>query len=177
VAESSPALADDVSQDDALNAFARFAARAVDTLAIATFAGMFGCVVAQVVFRYFLASPLTWSDELARYLFVWCAFLGWIVAARRHTHLGVDVVATRLPARGAAALRLVGALAAIAFAAVLAFYGTRVAARNLDVETTALFFTMGVVYAIVPAAAIAVGLHAVADASRALATLTGPSAP
>ena len=159
-----------------MTALSRLAMRAVDTLAIATFAGMFACVIAQVVFRYFLGNPLTWSDELARYLFIWCAFLGWIVAARRRTHLGVDVVATRLPPRGAAALRLAGALAAIAFAAVLAFYGVRVAARNLDVETTTLFFTMGVVYAIVPLAATAVALHAAVDAARAIAALAGRAA-
>jgi len=157
--------------DRTMTALARFAARAVDTLAIATFSAMFACVIAQVVFRYFLGSPLTWSDELARYLFVWCAFLGWIVAARRRTHLGVDIFVTRVPPRGAAALRLVGALAAIVFAGVLAFYGVRVASRNLDVDTTALFFTIGGVYAIVPVAAIAVALHAIADAGRALAAL------
>jgi len=54
---------------------AAIAARVTDALAIAFFVAMFACVLAQVVFRYFLGSPLTWSDELARYLFVWCAFL------------------------------------------------------------------------------------------------------
>ena len=41
---------------------------------------MFLCVFAQVVLRYGFDSPLVWSDELARYLFVWCAFLGWVIA-------------------------------------------------------------------------------------------------
>jgi len=159
-----------------MTALCRLATRAVDVLAIATFAGMFACVIAQVVFRYFLASPLTWSDELARYLFIWCAFLGWIVAARRRTHLGVDILVTRLPTRGAAALRLAGAVAAIAFAGVLAFYGVRVIARNLDVDTTTLFFTMGFVYAIVPVAALAVALHALVDAHRAIGALAGKAA-
>ena len=62
---------------------AGIAARAIDALAIALFTAMFGCVIAQVFFRYFLGSPLTWSDELGRYLLVWCSFLGWIIAARR----------------------------------------------------------------------------------------------
>ena len=38
---------------------------------------------AQVVLRYGFNDPLTWSDELARYLFIWCSFLGWIIASRR----------------------------------------------------------------------------------------------
>jgi len=147
--------------------FAAVAARATDALAIGLFVAMFACVLAQVVFRYFLGSPLTWSDELARYLFVWCAFLGWVIAARRRSHLAVTVGRDRMPARAQAALALVGALAALAFAAVLAFHGVRIAERNWDVETTALAISMGAVYAIVPLAALAVGLHALADAAAA----------
>lgn len=141
--------------------------RVVDAVAIAAFAGMFACVLGQVLFRYFLGSPLTWSDELARYLFVWASFLGWIIAARRRSHLSIDMAASRAGPRGRAVLRLVGALAGLAFAGLLVFYGWRITARNLDVETTTLFFTMGVVYAMVPAAALAVGLYAIADALAA----------
>jgi TRAP-type transport system small permease protein len=156
--------------------FAVFAARAVDVLAIATFAGMFACVLGQIVCRYFFNDPLTWSDELARYLFVWCAFLGWVIAARRRSHLAIASLPRRAPPRLRAILMLAAAATAIAFAAILVFYGTRIALRNLDVETTALFFTIGIVYAIVPLAALAVGLHALADAGAAVALLRTPAA-
>ncbi len=97
--------------------------RAVDVAAIAAFAGMFACVIGQIGFRYFLGDPLVWSDELARYLFVWASFLGWIVAARRRSHLSIDMASARLSPRGQAALRIVGSLAGTTFAAVLVFYG------------------------------------------------------
>jgi len=74
----------------------------------------------------------------------------------------------RLSRRAQAALRLAGALAAAGFAAVLAFHGARIAQRNWDVETTALAVSTGVVYAIVPLAALAVGLYALSDALAAL---------
>lgn len=152
-----------------MNRLAAVAARVTDALAIAFFVAMFACVLAQVVFRYFLGSPLTWSDELARYLFVWCAFLGWVIAARRRSHLAVTVGRDRMSPRAQAALKLVGALAALAFAAVLVVHGIRIAERNWDVETTALAVTSGVVYAIVPLAALAVGIYALADAAAAWA--------
>ena len=119
---------------------ARVVDRLVDWVAVAAFAGMFACVLAQVVFRYFLGAPLVWSDELARYLFVWASFLGWILAARRRSHLSIDMLATKLPPRGQAVVRAFGAMCGVAFAALLVFYGWRITARNLDVETTTLFF-------------------------------------
>ena len=145
--------------------------RVVDWVAVAAFAGMFACVLGQVVFRYFFDSPLVWSDELARYLFVWASFLGWIIAARRRSHLSIDMLAMKLPPRGSAALRVFGALCAIAFAALLVWYGWRIMVRNLDVDTTTLFFSQGVVYAIVPVAALAVGLYAIGEMRAAVRAL------
>ncbi len=148
----------------------RAATRVVDALAIASFTGMFLCVLAQVVLRYVFDRPLVWSDELARYLFVWCAFLGWIVAARRRSHLAIGVLAERCGSRGRALFALVASAAALMFAALLFVYGVQISARNLDIDTVALFFSFGFVYAIVPVAAVAVGIYAIVDAVAALQT-------
>jgi len=153
---------------------ARVAARVLDALAIATFTGMFLCVIVQVVLRYFFGDPTTWSDELARYLFVWCSFIGWVIAARKRSHLGIALVAERSPPRVKAAIELVGASASVAFAGILFYYGLQIASRNADVDTVTLFFTFGVVYAIVPVAALAVGALALADARTAISALMQP---
>ena len=152
--------------------FRTLASRLIDALAIATFSGMFLCVFVQVVLRYGFDRPLVWSDELARYLFVWCAFLGWIIAARRRSHLTITVLADRSGPRGQALFTLVGALSSIAFAAILFWFGVQITRRNVDIDTVALFFTFGVVYAIVPVAALAVGLHAIADVLGAVRKFT-----
>ena len=144
------------------------ATRVVDALAIASFTGMFLCVLGQVVLRYVFDRPLVWSDELARYLFVWCAFLGWIVAARRRSHLAIGVVADRCGPRGRALFALAASAAAFIFAAILFAYGVQITVRNLDIGTVALFFSFGFVYAIVPVAALAVGIYAIVDATVAL---------
>ena len=156
---------------------ARAAARVVDALAIATFAGMFACVLAQVVLRYAFDRPLVWSDELARYLFVWCAFLGWIIAARRRSHLAISVLADRSGTRGRALFAIVASAAAFAFAVLLLGYGIQITARNLDIDTVALFFSFGVVYAIVPLAAFAVAVYAVVDAIAAWQQLRASEPP
>ena len=62
------------------------------------FGSMTLVIFAQVIFRYILKSPLAWSEELARYLFVWVSFIGSVVAARRNQHIGVEMLVNKLPA-------------------------------------------------------------------------------
>ena len=139
----------------------RLAERAIDVAAIAAFSGILFLVLAQVVFRYALNDPLTWSEELARYLFIWCAFLGWIIASRRASHLSITFVAERLPAGAQLALAIATHLATVCFAWILGTRGARLVANNWDVENVAVPFNLGVVYLIEPIAAVAIALYAV----------------
>ena len=142
----------------------RFAERAVDLLAIATFSGCSPACSRRCSSAISSDSPLTWSDELGALpvRLVRVPGLGDRGAAAQppRDQRGADA---RCRARLRAALALFAALAALAFAVILSYYGVRITLRNADVETTSLFFTMGVVYAIVPVAALAVALHAIGD--------------
>ncbi|MCR5135744.1 MAG: TRAP transporter small permease [Oscillospiraceae bacterium] len=60
------------------------------------------CVVLvnlNVVFRYFLNSPIKWTDEVVTSLFIWTVFMGSAYAHRRHAHLGVDIVVNLIHGR------------------------------------------------------------------------------
>lgn len=62
-------------------------------------------VLLNVFMRYFLNSPLTWSEEVATTCFVWTIFIGGAVTFRNKAHLGVDIVVKRLPAKARAAIQ------------------------------------------------------------------------
>jgi TRAP-type C4-dicarboxylate transport system permease small subunit len=154
-----------------MNALRRIAERAIDVLAIAAFSGILLCVLLQVFFRYVLSDPLVWSEELARYLFIWCAFLGWIVASRKRSHLAMTFVVDKLPPRAQAAIGAAIEMATILFAWILGTRGARLVANNWDVENVAVPFNLGVVYLIEPVAAIAIAAYAICallDALKAL---------
>src|ERR1700751_3399548 len=57
-------------------------------------------VFGNVVLRYGFNSSITVSEEVSRWLFVWITFMGAVVALREHTHLGTDVLVSRLPPLG-----------------------------------------------------------------------------
>ena len=52
---------------------------------------------AQVTTRYVLGDPLIWSEEAARYLFVWVSMIGAALAIREGGHFGLDLLIRPLP--------------------------------------------------------------------------------
>jgi TRAP-type C4-dicarboxylate transport system permease small subunit len=52
---------------------------------------------AQVITRYLLNNPLIWSEEAARYLFVWVSMIGAALAIREGGHFGLDLLIRPMP--------------------------------------------------------------------------------
>jgi TRAP-type C4-dicarboxylate transport system permease small subunit len=52
---------------------------------------------AQVITRYVLNDPLIWSEEVARYLFVWVSMIGAALAMRQGGHFGLDLLIRPIP--------------------------------------------------------------------------------
>lgn len=48
--------------------------------------------LSQVAWRYLLNDPLVWSEEAARYLFVWVAYLSAWLAWKHRAHVALDIV-------------------------------------------------------------------------------------
>lgn len=51
----------------------------------------------QVFMRYVLNDSLTWSEELARYCFIWATYIGMSYGVRENAHIYVEAVTNRLP--------------------------------------------------------------------------------
>ena len=66
-----------------------------------------GLTAGQVFWRYVLGDPLTWSEELARLVFIYVTFLSAALAMRRRRMLRITVLVDSLPARWRHGLDLV----------------------------------------------------------------------
>ena len=51
----------------------------------------------QVIMRYVFEMPLSWSEQLSRYLFIWMIMLYMPVIMRHSNNLGFDLIVNRLP--------------------------------------------------------------------------------
>ena len=102
-----------------------------------------------------MGDPLIWTDELARFLMVWLAVLGWIVASRQRLHVRIRFFQDLLPARGHRAVELAIQLAMALFGALILAYGVGLVAKNRDLEATTLPISMAWMYLpLLPAGAV-----------------------
>lgn len=61
------------------------------------FLAIFAILIAQILFRQLFHSPLIWSEELARLLFVYVGMLGISVGIRNQQHVFIDFVTNLMP--------------------------------------------------------------------------------
>lgn len=57
------------------------------------------CVMLQVIGRYVMKVPNPWTEEAARYLFVWMVFASIGICARRGKHIRITIMHSILPRR------------------------------------------------------------------------------
>jgi TRAP-type transport system small permease protein len=138
--------------------------RAATYLACVLVALLLGCVALGVVTRT-LNAPLIWTDELSRFLMVWIAVFGWILASRKRIHVRIRYFQDLLPARLHGGVEVAFQLALTAFGALVAWYGAGLVAKNLDLEATTLPLSMAWMYAPVVLAGVVTALQG-ADEAR-----------
>jgi len=73
----------------------------------------------QVVTRYFLHISLSWSEEVARFLFIWIAMLGAAYGFKTRSHFAITFVVNRFPRH---LQKIVGSLVLLAASSFLVVF-------------------------------------------------------
>ncbi len=77
----------------------------------------------QVFFRYILNDSLTWSEEAARYFFVWSCYLGLAWTLSMGSHLEVTVIRSHMPEKIRVVFGVIGMLVTAVFCFYCAVFG------------------------------------------------------
>lgn len=107
-------------------------------------------IVRFVMPRLGLMLSVPWSEELARYLMIWCIFLGAAVAARAGALIAVDTLPDSLPARWGDRVRLLALAITIGFFGTLIWLGWRWVEFGETETSTVLNLPMAWVYMSLP---------------------------
>lgn len=86
---------------------------------IAVFA-MSAAILLQIVFRL-VGIQVSWTEELARYIFISITYYGAVYAFRKHKHLKVEVIESFVGHKGKVILRLITNISSIIFCIIMTY--------------------------------------------------------
>ena len=128
----------------------RALARAFDhasaAIACALLVALLGCVALGVLTRA-LNAPFIWTDEASRFLMVWLAAFGWVLASRKRIQVRIRYFQDHLPRGARRAVELVIQLALATLGVLVAAHGVGLVIKNHDLEATTLPLSMSWLYA------------------------------
>ncbi len=119
----------------------------------------------QVISRYVLSSPSSWTEEVARFLMIWVSLLGAAYAFRTRAHLGLDLLPKKLTGRSAQTLKLFTLMVVVLFSVtVLIVGGGKLVALTWELRqySAVLGLPIAFVYSVIPTAGLLICLFAVA---------------
>lgn len=117
---------------------------------VIVFSVLVASCVLQVFTRFVLNSSLSWTEELARYTFIWANMLGAILCTKNKSNATVSVITDNLSAKNQVILRKIVNVLSILIGLILLFYGTRVAWAVRTQLSPALRISMSFVYGAAP---------------------------
>jgi len=116
-------------------------------------------VFSQVFFRYVLNQPNPWTEELARYLFIWISMLGAAFGVMKRSHFGFDLLVKKMPPylQKFEHVFVHACMGILIFA--LIYYGCRMYRVVAFQITPALQIPMRYVYLSLPVSGFLMGFH------------------
>lgn len=105
----------------------------------------------QVLTRYVLKNPSTWSEELVGYLFAWMSLLGASLVTSERGHMNIPIFVERLGKAGQKGLNCLGEVIAFLFSAIiLVFGGVQITTLAMGQMTSSLGVPIGIFYIVLP---------------------------
>ncbi|XPF93360.1 TRAP transporter small permease [Colwellia sp. RE-S-Sl-9] len=134
-------------------------------------------VLWQVFSRYILQSPSSVSEEVSRFLLIWLGILGATYCYQKNSHLSLDLLASKLSARGKIKLNIFTHLVVFSFALMaLIIGGINLMITTFEpVQTSAILgLKVAYVYSVIPLAGLLFCLIAANNIITAVIKLIKP---
>ncbi len=113
------------------------------------------CISLQILNRFVLKVPMPWTEEFARYFFVWLAMFGSAKALREKSHIFVDILDVLVKGVFSKACAILADIVCLIFSATLLYVSIPWIIKNFDVGTESVpSLSMGMFYLCIPLSAV-----------------------
>lgn len=123
-------------------------------MSIVAFAVMLFSSAVQIVCRFILSSPLAWTDEISRYMFVWSTMLGCAYLACNNGHSRVDILINALKGKKKLVVQLIVDLMCDVFFVIMIVGGITMVQVSASSVSPACSIPMSLMYLSVPFAGV-----------------------
>lgn len=147
--------------------------RAVESLLAAIVAAMVVVGAVQVFGRYALNSSLSWTEEFQRFCHIWLVVLAIPVGYNRASHIGMEVLSKKLPARAQRALAVIVDAAWFVLGAAVTVSTARLLSAAKFQTSAGLGLRMDWVYSGIAAGGVYLAVSAARNLARRFAATGG----
>lgn len=144
------------------------------SIAIVAVVGIFVVMITQVFFRYVLNNSLSWSEELARFLFVWASMLGAAVVTGNHGHAAIKMLDSLFSSKANAIKEIIFDLVAAAIGLMLFYFGIKLVNGVWNQNSAALKLCYAYVYMAIPVGGIGIMIESILNALITTLSLVKP---
>jgi TRAP-type C4-dicarboxylate transport system permease small subunit len=158
-----------------MNAIKSVLDRVLTWMVVVLFAVLVVDVAWQVFARQVLNEPSGWSEELAKYVFIWLGLFGSALVFGERGHIAVDFAVRKLPEKARLVLAVIVQLAILTFTGLVLIWGGYLVvdlawAQNL----TGLPVNVGPLYLALPISGVLIAFYTIYHLVR---ILTGAERP
>jgi TRAP-type C4-dicarboxylate transport system permease small subunit len=121
------------------------------------------CIGAQVVTRFIFNSSQAWTEESARYAFIWANIMGATVALKNGSHAAVDILLNYLPPKAKVVQRFFIRLLILYCSVIMVVEGINLLNLTMGQLSAAVRLPMQYVYVAVPLGGLGMLVHTVVD--------------
>ena len=110
--------------------------------------GMTVLIFIQVIMRYVFGSSLVWSEEMARYMFIWLIYLGVSYGARIMKHIKIEAALGLFPKKMHPYVIILGDILFLVFSVIIVYltYGVVMHQIKLGQQSPAMHIPMWFMY-------------------------------
>jgi len=119
-------------------------------------------VLMQILCRWFLPNPPIWTEELARYFFIWMVFLSFSYSVKNREDLCLDIVSRHFKRKLSNVFTLFIDILALAVFVFIAYWGFKYIDFTKLNLAPALQISLGLVYCVTPISMVLCVIRAIA---------------
>lgn len=154
-----------------LDKFSNGLNKVVTVIASAAFVVLVISTLIQVCCRYFLKVSVPWTEELARFCFIWSTMLGASVLVKAKGHPAVDALTGKLRGRSKSIQELLVALIVLAMSVVCIKSGITLVGSTMYQTSPAMGVPYAYIYLSFPVGCGLICLHLIVEAADCIAAI------